>query len=214
MNDSELRRLGQELAAAQTQEIRRIVREEMRQTSGVPAGEYGSFLWDGYKIIGAGAGVQLLALYEYSSGQNIARTTTRLNLDQAIIDTNGYVTTGSSWAFTAQEAGHYAVFVNLHMTTLATWIASTTVYGVLRINFANTSGASGPPSATGLRSVDRQYPDTDHDVAMLLHGWMFGYLNAGDTIYAEAAQQSGNTVLAAGTTGTDNSSIAILRVLL
>lgn len=216
MTDSEIQTLAAQIAALNKQTINDELDRRLRLPSGVDSGgPYGSFtVNDQGMITSAGGGVRLLVYAEYTVGQNIAHSPTRLDLDDVQLDVNGVVTTGSSWHFEAQEAGFYVMFVNLHMTTLETWDASTTIYGLLQGTFDNTSGAGSPPFATGTRTLDRQYPDTGHDIAMFLHGWSFGYMNVGDTCWATASQQSHSSTLVAGVSSTDNSSIAIAQVLI
>jgi len=81
----------------------------------------------------------------------------------------------------------------------------------LRAVFDNTSGAASPPFASGTMQLDLQYPrDGDNNIQVFLHGTVIGYMNAGDTMWTTAAQDSLTTTLATSVSSTPG--ISILRV--
>jgi hypothetical protein len=112
--------------------------------------------------------------YGMSAGQTIANNTgTRLDFDESIVDTHSAVTTGGSWVFTAPEAGYYCCWVKVQYDTF-NW---TTCLNNLGIYFNGVG-----------KTVDY---NTGTNGVWTISGFGSEYLEAGQTIYTNAWQNSG-----------------------
>lgn len=85
--------------------IQRGIREYLK--NGMPPGTYGSYQWDGYRIVGGGAGGGLIARAHCSSDVALNPGTIRVDFDFVDYDPQSTITTGASWAFTAPADGWY-----------------------------------------------------------------------------------------------------------
>jgi len=151
MNDSDARSRQARTDAADERRISAIVQREIRETfkTGLPGGRYGSFLWDGMKIVGASAGgLTIDAVCTLSSSQTVLGDTTpyRVNFNTVVYDPLAQVTTGASWAFTAAAAGTYLVFasVPLNIAGGVDWVtadrADLTIQGTVSRTLATWTG--------------------------------------------------------------------------
>lgn len=179
--------LARRSASEEEQRIRDIVKREIRETfkNGLPSGRYSSYLWDGIKIVGGGAGFALDAICTMSAipAQTVLGDATpyRVDFDDVLHDPLSQVTTGASWAFTAAATGTYIVFAcaPLDIGDSTDWVTADRVDMTLE-------GAVSEVLQTwvGIAVEARPAP-------IPLRGFYAAALDAADVIYVRLVQDCG-----------------------
>jgi hypothetical protein len=174
-------------ASEEEQRITAIVKREIRETfkNGLPSGTYSSYMWDGMKIVGGGAGgivIDAICTIGALSTQTVLGDTTpyRVDFTHKVHDPLNQVTTGASWAFTAAAAGTYFVLAEVVLNiAVVDWItddrADMTLQGDVSDDLATWVGI-------GIIAEPSPLP---------LIGFRGFALDAGDEIYIRIQQDCG-----------------------
>ena len=181
MSDAE--RYARQIAEANTRTARRLADESRRRWSGVQAddGPFGKVWTDKSGRVIRGAPASAPPIYTYNSIEQLipANTLTRIDFDQADFDDSPLITTGASWAYTADATseGIYEVYATVGILIDSSdpdWLITDAAQLHLKVG----SRTFSPFAVTGLDisgAADRQ---------ITLQGTGCNDLYTGDTIYA------------------------------
>lgn len=211
MNDSEMRALAARIAKLQETRTQEMIDATLRDylKTGPPAGHYSSFVWDGRRIVGAGAGgasAPFLCKYGINTAPAAiaSGTTARINFDYQWSDPDPYVTTGASWAFAPTAAGWYEFVVNLKLQIAANPTGGSQV----QLQYwENVSGVS--TIAAEWQAIDFPASAVNREIKCTHHQLM----SVGETASFRLSNGLGvNINLAGSTTGRKINTIVIKKV--
>lgn len=200
------------LAALEKQPARAEVAGAVEVVAALPtAGQPGRLLYQSaapaglYADNGAGwdgplrSSPPAIAARAYRSSTQSAphNTTTVVNFDAIEVDTEGAITTGSQWAFTAPQDGLYLVAATVTLASNSSWAIGETARLYLYRNGALYARLAADSN------INANTPIT-------LSGATLVELQQGDTVDVRLYQNSGGTLSISGATG--NTHVSIVKV--